>query len=570
MPEDYAFVPGDQGVHTFSAILNKPGSFSLSASGIANGGPAIIGTSSAIAARGLLVTEITPTLSGFTALFSKPFDISPLNLYDAFAALGPADVQLALNAVQTITFSSSLTNNSTFTLAFQGNTTAPITYVNTSATALQANIQSALNALPILGSGNTLVTALSSSSFSVTFQNVWGFQPIALLSANPGLPTIAVSTSTAGSSALRGTVALDSDNQGLTWIRSGTASNGLLRPGNYRVTMRAGANGFHEPDGTVLDGNSDGVTGDNFTAIFTVAAAPTTILSIPDFARGPDTAYNARIPNNAGQETQTITFNGTSHGSTFTLAFAGATTSSITYSTLASVLQANIQAAMESLSTIDSSRRPGIQVTVPNSTSAAVLFQNLMGGFDQPQMTSGSPTVSVSTTTQGINTGIPVTLAGAAGVTDVTFDLVYDPAFLAIGGAYSMVDGSSLTLDGPPTDGVASFHYSLGAAAPLGASATLGHIIAHVPDSAANSYKSKHILRLQNIVANFGAVNMVGNDAVHAVAYMGDTSGDGVNSGGDAGLICALESASTMVLRAATSWAASAPMPCSIPTSWAT
>src|SRR5206468_7502468 len=58
----------------------------------------LTGTSAAIAVRGLVVTAFTPTPTGFTAAFSKPFvnsSASPLNLYDAASAsYGAADVTL--------------------------------------------------------------------------------------------------------------------------------------------------------------------------------------------------------------------------------------------------------------------------------------------------------------------------------------------------------------------------------------------------------------------------------------------------------------------------------------------
>src|SRR6185436_7158465 len=114
----------------------------------------------------------------------------------------------------------------------------------------------------------------------------------------------------------------------------------------------------------------------------------------------------------------------------------------------------------------------------------------VMGGFDQPQLIPAPPTVTVATTTPGINTGIPITLNGATGVTDVTFDVVYDPNLLTITGAYNNADGSTFAMVGSPSGGVASFHFNLGTA-PLGPIpiVTLGQIIAHVPDSAASFYK---------------------------------------------------------------------------------
>ena len=56
------------------------------------------GTSNVIAVRGLIVTSFTPTPTGFTATFSKPFvntTTSPIHLYNAASAnYGAAEVTL--------------------------------------------------------------------------------------------------------------------------------------------------------------------------------------------------------------------------------------------------------------------------------------------------------------------------------------------------------------------------------------------------------------------------------------------------------------------------------------------
>src|SRR5262249_26946091 len=63
------------------------------------------------------------------------------------------------NAVQTITFGGTITGG-TFTLTFNGKTTAPIAW-STNATALQDNIQTALDQLSNIGLKNTLVVSTS-------------------------------------------------------------------------------------------------------------------------------------------------------------------------------------------------------------------------------------------------------------------------------------------------------------------------------------------------------------------------------------------------------------------------
>ncbi len=112
------------------------------------------------------------------------------------------------NEVQTISFSGTITNGSTFTLAFNGATTSAIGYSTATGT-LQSNIQNALNALATIGlSGNTntLVSAVSASSVTITFQNQLGVTNVPQLTLNSSLtgtnPRASVAITTAGVAAL--------------------------------------------------------------------------------------------------------------------------------------------------------------------------------------------------------------------------------------------------------------------------------------------------------------------------------------------------------------------------------
>ena len=90
--------------------------------------------------------------------------ISSPNLNDtAGTALGDG---YSPTAIQALTFSSGVTGGS-FTLNFNGATTAPITYSPVPAT-LAANIQTALDAT--IGPGDTLVNAPSATNATITFQ----------------------------------------------------------------------------------------------------------------------------------------------------------------------------------------------------------------------------------------------------------------------------------------------------------------------------------------------------------------------------------------------------------------
>ena len=89
--------------------------------------------------------------------------------------------------------------------------------------------------------------------------------------------------------ALKGSVVVDSSLLRLTYV----LTNGRLPADDYTLTLRSAADGFVGTDGTLLDGNSNNVPGDNYVNTFTVepSAGPIAI-SIPNFARGPNQPVN--------------------------------------------------------------------------------------------------------------------------------------------------------------------------------------------------------------------------------------------------------------------------------------
>jgi hypothetical protein len=93
----YTFTSGtgkDNGVHTFTTTLLTGGSQTITATDTASTNPTITGTSSAITTRSLVVTGLTPTATGFTVTFSKPFTVADVNLYGGSQASPLQDVTL--------------------------------------------------------------------------------------------------------------------------------------------------------------------------------------------------------------------------------------------------------------------------------------------------------------------------------------------------------------------------------------------------------------------------------------------------------------------------------------------
>jgi hypothetical protein len=93
-----------------------------------------------------------------------------------------------------------------------------------------------------------------------------------------------------GTSRVAGSLVLDADQQGFTFIKTG----GALAPGSYTATLASRSNGFVDLLGRLLDGDNNGINGDNYSTGFTVdpMAASRPTLSIGDFARGPGQPVN--------------------------------------------------------------------------------------------------------------------------------------------------------------------------------------------------------------------------------------------------------------------------------------
>ena len=88
------------------------------------------------------------------------------------------------------------------------------------------------------------------------------------------------------------------DGKTVTFIKTG----GLLVPDTYTITLVSGTSAFESTTGALLDGNSDGVPGDNLVSTFTVNPLPSNavVVSLPDFTRGYGQAVNVPASSNLG------------------------------------------------------------------------------------------------------------------------------------------------------------------------------------------------------------------------------------------------------------------------------
>ena len=121
--------------------------------------------------------------------------------------------------------------------------------------------------------------------------------------------------------------------------------------------------------------------------------------------------------------------------------------------------------------------------------------------------------------------GIPITLYNAAGVTDATFTLTYNPLIFTptAGGTGDAPAGSTFTMGTitsiDSTHASVPFTYHNDTA--LSGTVVLGDILATVPNSAATIYKTKELLTLSGITVTGGATVQAAN-GIHVDAYLGD------------------------------------------------
>lgn len=96
----------------------------------------------------------------------------------------------------------------------------------------------------------------------------------------------------------------------LTFVKT----DGVLAPDNYTLTLFSRSNGFISNTGELLDGDLDGIAGDNFVTQFTVEDTEQRVLSLDDFSRGirqinsPLNNENIAISLNDGAEITAVDF----------------------------------------------------------------------------------------------------------------------------------------------------------------------------------------------------------------------------------------------------------------------
>jgi hypothetical protein len=118
---------------------------------------------------------------------------------------------------------------------------------------------------------------------------------------------------------------------------------------------------------------------------------------------------------------------------------------------------------------------------------------------------------------------LPLTLASAGDVRNLSFTVRFDPALLQITGAQAGVGlppGATLVVD---ISVAGQISVTIASAAPIAAGkVTLVNLVATVPNSAA--YGAVEVVDIGNVFANQVAADRADDDALHVVGYIGDTN----------------------------------------------
>lgn len=121
-----------------------------------------------------------------------------------------------------------------------------------------------------------------SSPLNVSVLNLYDTQD-----SNFGPADVTLTGATTGP--VEGSLVIDQTRTEITFI----STSGPLPPDTYTVRLRSAPDGFVLPGGIVLAG--DRVTDSNYVNVFTIAATPAVVVSVPNFARGPGQTVNVPV-----------------------------------------------------------------------------------------------------------------------------------------------------------------------------------------------------------------------------------------------------------------------------------
>jgi len=160
--------------------------------------------------------------------------------------------------------------------------------------------------------GRLVVTSFQAQAwgFAVRFNDVIDQSTLNLYGA--GTPAADVVVTGALSGQVKGSVVIDPDGKGLTFVRTGAQ----FAADSYTVVIRGADDALVNARRGALDGDANGKAGGNYSASFSVGATGNQ-LRLPDFARGPGQVVN--IPASASGMPVTLRSDGTVRDLSFRL-----------------------------------------------------------------------------------------------------------------------------------------------------------------------------------------------------------------------------------------------------------
>jgi hypothetical protein len=132
-----------------------------------------------------------------------------------------------------------------------------------------------------------------------------------------------------------------------------------------------------------------------------------------------------------------------------------------------------------------------------------------------------------------MQTGLPLTVSDGSGIQSVNLTIVYNETLLNIIAANPGPDAPEGAEVIPDWAEPGRLHLQFSSPTPLNSGAVeFVTFAAKVPDAATGG--TAHVLDIRDLIINDGTVAATADDAIHSVAYFGDTTGNGDYSGLDA------------------------------------
>jgi hypothetical protein len=254
----------------------------------------------------------------------------------------------------------------------------------------------------------------SATGFTVRFDHPFDANAIGLYANLTSKADLQLKGNSAG--VVTGSLVIDADRQGFTFIRTG----GLLKADTYTVTLASNSGAFKDSIST-LDGNGDGLAGDDYVKSFVFNPAQnSTTISLPDFMRGPGQAVN--VPALGQNIPVTLTTPGGAHQVIFTVDHDPSMLS-ITGAKAAFGMPLGTTVLFDSLVNADGSKRARVTVTLPGSMTL------LPGSWRVVDLVASVP----ATAPYGASEVLRVAVTGINGTAPAAASVVSDNALHVVG-----------------------------------------------------------------------------------------------------------------------------------------